>query len=488
MRRYVLIAVAAMLVAGGVWGLHGRAVAPAPAAHMRTATVTRGTLAISVSATGTLQPYSQIEVRSRATGTVVDVRAQEGDRVARGQLLVVIDDRDARAQVATAQAQFAAAQARWDQARRQLALAQAQDAARIAEAEAALAGARARLAQVEAGERPEQLAQAREAVRQAGVQADLAQQTLERTRALYHDGFVPRAQLEQAQSQHDVAQAGLRQAQARLRELEAGSRPEEVAIARTQVQQAGAALQQARAAVLQERVLETEVAAAAAGMRGAAAQLAAARDRLDETRITAPIAGMVARRFVQVGQTVIGGLTGGGTLVMTIADLRQLQATVNVDESDVARIRVGMPVAVTADALPGRRLAGRVARIAPQAMVVQNVTQYEVVVALVAPDPSLRLGMTVDAEFQVLVREHVLLVPAGAVRGTDTRVVVVVEGETLRPVPVEVGATDGRQVEIVRGLRAGQVVSLGPARQPAGGASPQQVNPFLPQFRRPTGR
>lgn len=488
MRSRVLIVVAAVLAAGGVWALRGRAVPPAPAERARTAIATRGTLAVSVSATGTLQPYSQVEVRSRATGTVVDVRAQEGDRVARGQLLVVIDDRDARAQVATAQAQLASAQARWEQARRQLALARAQNAARIVEAEAALAGARARLAQVEAGERPEQLAQAREAVRQAEVQAHLAQQTLERTRALYHDGLVPRAQLDQAQSQHDVAQAGLRQAQARLRELEAGSRPEEVEIARTQVQQARAALQQARAVLLQERVLEADVAAAAAAVRQAAAQLAQARDRLGETRIAAPIAGLVARRSVQVGQTVIGGLTGGGTLVMTIADLRQLQATVNVDESDIAQIRVGMPVAVTADALPGRRLAGRVARIAPQAVVVQNVTQYEVVVALVAPDPALRLGMTVDAEFQVLVRRNVLLVPVDAVRGRETRVVMVVEGQTLRPVPVEVGASDGRRVEIVRGLQAGQVVYLGPARPPAGGASPQQVNPFLPQFRRPSPR
>ena len=488
MRRRLVIATVALLLAGGLWGVRGRTARPAPAERFRTAVVTRGTLAVRVTGTGTLQPYSQVEVRSRATGTVVDVRVEEGDRVAAGQLLVVIDDRDARAQVATAQAQLASAQARWEQARRQLALVRAQNAARIAEAEAALAGARARLAQVEAGQRPEALAQAREAVRQAEVQAAAARQTLERTRALYQEGLVPSAQLDQAQSQYDVAVAAVRQAQARLQELEAGSRPEEVDLARTQVQQARAALWQAQAAALQERVLEAEVAAAAAGVRTAAAQLAQARDRLAEVRITAPIAGVVARRSVQVGQTVIGGLTGGGTLVMTIADLRHLQATVNVDESDIAQVRVGMPVIVTADALPGRRLHGRVARIAPQAVVVQNVTQYEVVVTLTDPGPGLRLGMTVDAEIQVLAREDVLVVPAEAVRGKDARVVIVVEGEHLRPVPVEVGATDGRQVEIVRGLQPGQVVYLGPARPPAGAAPSQPVNPFLPQFRRAPGR
>jgi HlyD family secretion protein len=267
--------------------------------------------------------------------------------------------------------------------------------------------------------------------------------------------------------------------------VQAGSRPEEVEIARAQVRQAEAALAQARAARLQEQVLAADVAAAEAQVRNSSAQAAAARDRLGETPITAPIAGIVARRSVQIGQTVIGGLTGGGTPVMTIADVRVIQAAVSVDEADVAQIKVGMPVRVTADALPKQTFTGKVTRIAPQAVVVQNVTQYEVIVEIENPQRALRLGMTVDAEFVVTGRENVLLVPAEAVRGQDAKVIILVEGETLTPVVVETGATDGRQVEIVRGVEAGQTVYLGPGRQPAGGAGrPQPVNPFLPQFPR----
>jgi HlyD family secretion protein len=484
-----LAAIIAVL-AGGVWYVRGRR-APAPVAEgPRTARVTRGNLVASVSATGVLQPYAQVEVRSRATGTVVEMRVQEGDRVRRGQLLAVIDDRDARAAYETAQGSLSAALARLEQARGQLTSTGAQNAVRVSQAEGAVATSRARLTQLLAGSRSEQIDQGKEALRQAELAADLARQNLDRTRNLFNDGLVARSSLDAAQNAYDVAQAQLRAAQARLRELQTGTRPEEIAIARAQVREAETALEQARAARLQERVLAADVASAEAQARNARAQADQARDRLAETRITASIDGIVAKMSVQVGQTVIGGTTGGGTLVMTLADTRVIQAAVSVDESDVAQIKTGMPVRITADALPGRTFPGKVVRIAPQSTVTQNVTQYPVIVDLDRPDVALRLGMTVDAEFVVTDRPNVLLVPAEAVRGKDAKVVIVVEGETLTPVVVETGATDGRQVEIVQGLRAGQTVYLGPARTSPGNNSGQQrnVNPFMPQFRqRPPG-
>jgi HlyD family secretion protein len=466
MRRLVALAVIAAVLAGGFWYARSRR-APAPVAEApRTARVTRGNLLASVSATGVLQPYAQVEVRSRATGTVVEMRVQEGDRVRRGQLLAVIDDRDARAAYETAQGSLSAALARLEQARGQLASTSAQNAVRVAQAGGALATSRARLQQLLAGSRPEQIDQAKEALRQAELAADLARQNLDRTRNLFTDGLVARSSLDTAQNAHDVAQAQLRAAQAQVREAET-------------------ALEQARAARLQERVLAADVASAEAQARNARAQADQARDRLAETRITGSIDGIVARMSVQVGQTVIGGTTGGGTLVMTLADTRVIQAAVSVDESDVAQITAGMAVRITADALPGRTLSGKVVRIAPQSTVTQNVTQYPVIVDLDRPDAALRLGMTVDAEFVVTDRQNVLLVPAEAVRGKDAKVVIIVEGETLTPVVVETGATDGRQVEIVRGLRAGQTVYLGPARTTPGGntSQPRNVNPFMPQFR-----
>ena len=483
MKRLMAAVVILAALAGVFWYTRTRT-APAPVAEgPRTARVTRGNLVASVSSSGVLQPYAQVEVRSRATGTVVELRVQEGARVTKGQLLAVIDDRDARAGYETSQASLTSALARFEQARGQLASASAQNAVRVAQSEGALATSRARLQQALAGARPEQIDQAKEALRQAELGADLARQNLDRTRNLFTDGLVARSALEAAQNAHDIAQAQLRAAQSRVRELQAGTRPEEVAIARAQVREAETALDQARAARLQERVLAADVTAADAQARSIRAQVAQAADRLAESRIPASIDGIVAKMAVQVGQSVIGGTSGGGTLVMTLADTRVIQAAVSVDESDVAQIKSGMTVRITADALPGRTFAGKVVRIAPQSTVTQNVTQYAVVVDLERPDPALRLGMTVDAEFIVTDRQNVLMVPAEAVRGKDARVVILVEGETLTPVVVEIGATDGRQVEIVRGVEAGQTVYLGPARTTPGSAGQQRnVNPFMPQF------
>ncbi|MBM3470756.1 MAG: efflux RND transporter periplasmic adaptor subunit [Armatimonadetes bacterium] len=481
MKRIVVIVVVAAIIAGGAWIYRGRAALRPVDEGPRTARVTRGSLTHSVSSTGTLKPYSQVEVRSRATGTVVEVHVQEGDRVSRGQLLVVIDDRDARAEHETRTAQLASAQARLEQARSQLGLTRAQTRTRVAEAEASLATARARLAQVVAGSRPEQLDQAREALRQAELSAELARANLARTRDLFADGLVSRAQLDQVQNQHDVAQAQLRSAQARLREITAGSRPEEIEVAGAQVRQAEAALAQARAALLQVDVQAADVAAADAQVRNVRAQLAQARDRLGETRILAPIAGIVARQLVQVGQSVIGGTGAGGTLVMVIADVRVVQAEVGVDESDIAQIAPGLAVRVTADALPRRTFNGKVARIAPQASVVQNVTQYQVMVEVEDPGGDLRLGMTLDAEFVITERQGVLLVPAEAVRGQDAKVLIIIENGKLIPVVVETGASDGRQVEIVRGVEQGQTVYLGPSRRQGGNATrTQPASPFMP--------
>jgi HlyD family secretion protein len=153
---------------------------------MRTARVIRGTLTASVTASGALQPYAQVEVRSRATGTVMDVRVQEGDRVTKDQLLAIIDDSDARAGYETGLAQLAAAQAGLAQATLQLRSTRAQNVAAVTQAEDALRTSQARLAQVLAGSRPQEIDQAQAALQQAQSAAELARVKLERTGTLYH--------------------------------------------------------------------------------------------------------------------------------------------------------------------------------------------------------------------------------------------------------------------------------------------------------------
>ncbi len=482
-RIIVVVGLALVLGAGTWWVQHVRSASQGAAEAMRTAQVARGTLTASVSASGTLQPYASVEVRSRSTGTVVDLRVQEGDQVKKGQLLAIIDDHDAQAGFETAQAQLSAAQANLAQSRRQLEATRAQNSTKITQAEDAIRTAQAKLAQTLAGSRPEEIAQQVAALQQAQLSASLAKQTLDRNRDLFSQGLVARQDIDKAQSDYDTAQAQVRAAQARLNELQAGSTPQDIAVIRAQVREAESALATARAARLQEAASAAQVTASEATVRNNEADATKALDQLSETKITAPIDGIVAKLSVQIGQSVIGGASSGGTLVVTIADTRTLQADIQVDESDIAQVRVGMPVRVTVDALPGRTFTGKVTRVAPQSTVTQNVTQFDVMVTIENPDRQLRLGMSADAEFIVIERQNVLLVPAEAVRGKTTKSVLVVKGAELVPVTVETGATDGRQVEVVRGLEAGQTVYLGQAKSGSSDASKSQqtVNPFMPQ-------
>ncbi len=432
MKRTWLVVIAILVVGAGGFAVMQFRREPASADRMRTARVTRGTVVLSVSATGTVQPASLVEVRSRATGTVTRVRVDEGQSVNAGEVLVEINDPDARAAVESTRAS-------------------------LRSAEAAAASARARLDALRAGATVYARQQADEAVRQADASLAQAKSNLARQEQLFRDGYVSQSSVDQARRDAVVAESQLRAARAHLADVQTGATPEQIAESEALLRQSVAQADQARANQRQ------------------------ADERLSETRIAAPISGVVVKRSVDVGQTVIGGSGVGGTLVITLAQIDPLLATVNVDETDIAGIRLGMPVRLTADALPDVVVSGRVDQIAAQAQVIQNVTQFAVTVTLLIPPPAMRLGMTVNAEFVRARAANVLVVPQEAVKvGNSASVTVVGPGGTLQTRAVQTGVSDGRQIEITDGLTEGEVVFLGyahPQTTPPGGRAP-----FTPQF------
>ncbi len=431
MKRVWIAAVVILALAAGGFALVQRRREPASSDGMRTARVTRGNIVLSVSATGTVEPASVVEVRSRATGEVIRVLVDEGQTVRKDQVLVELDDPDARHAVESGQASMRSA-------------------------EANVAVAQAKLDELRAGATVYQRQQAEEAVRQAETALAQANENQTRQEQLFRDGYVAQSVVDQARHDVQTAQSQLRAAQAKLADLVAGSTPQQLAAGEAAVLQARAQVDQVRAALRQ------------------------AEEQLAETRITAPISGVVAKRSVDVGQSIIGGSGTGGTLVITLAQVNPLYATVQVDESDIAGIRIGMPVRLTADALPGVMIRGQVQQIAAEAQVVQNVTQFAVTVVLQNPPRVLRLGMTVDAEFVTASHTGVLVIPAEAVKGGNPPTVTLVGNGELVPRPVKPGLSDGRMVEILDGLSEGDVVFLGYVRQPST-QSPGRA-PFQPQF------
>jgi HlyD family secretion protein len=192
--------------------------------------------------------------------------------------------------------------------------------------------------------------------------------------------------------------------------------------------------------------------------------LSIAKDRLRDTKVMAPMDGVVAVRNVQIGQIIASGVSnvGGGTTVLTLSDLSRVFVLASVDESDIGKVRLEQPATVTADAFPGRRFDGRVVRIATRGVNLSNVVTFEVKIEVTGEAKALlKPEMTANVEITAAAKDDVLLVPAEAVirkaRGKQF-VTVVGDDGAKQEVAVTTGISDGTKTEIAEGLTAGQTV------------------------------
>ncbi|MEX2150108.1 MAG: efflux RND transporter periplasmic adaptor subunit [Steroidobacteraceae bacterium] len=368
----------------------------APAPQYETAAVRRGDISVVVEASGTIEPISSVEVKSKASGEILELGAEIGDTVDSGRLLVRIDPRTPRNLVAQADAEVAAAAARLTTAKAQLA-------------------------------RGEKL----------------------RAEAWIND------------AEYEALELAV-----------ANTRAEEIA--------ARVALENARIA-------------------------------LEDTEVRASASGTILTRLVEPGQVISSPTqdVGGGTLLLTMANLGRVRARVRVDETDIGKLSAGIPARIRVAAYPGRVFSGTIEKIEPQAVIDQNVTLFAVLIGVDNEEGLLRPGMNVDAVFDVARREAVLTLPLMALRaprdieataeilGIDAgelrRTLALPEaaaapprrarasagGEALQlggglwvvamrdglriPVRVETGITDLDRVEITAGLAAGDEVLLLPS-------------------------
>ncbi len=135
--------------------------------------------------------------------------------------------------------------------------------------------------------------------------------------------------------------------------------------------------------------------------------------RLKDTIVRSPIDGIVLTKNVEVGQIISSGISSvtGGTLIATVADMKEVYVKADVDEVDIGKIAPGMTAKIVADAFPDQVFSGEVIRIAAQSKVVQNVTTFEVTIQVHNPLGRLKAGMNASVEILVADKKNVLLVP-----------------------------------------------------------------------------
>ncbi len=163
---------------------------------------------------------------------------------------------------------------------------------------------------------------------------------------------------------------------------------------------------------------QSEIANAQAEVIGMEVAVENERIAMDDTEIRAPITGPIIERSVEPG-TVISSPTrdvSGGSILLKMADLNTVQVRTLVKESDIGKMRLGMPTRVTIAAYPNQPFDGEVLKIEPQAIVERNVTMFAVLIRLENQDDLLKPGMNAEVEIQIANRDAVPAVPTMALR------------------------------------------------------------------------
>lgn len=454
--RLVIVAAIVAVVAAVLY----RASAPWRAPVVEVAAVTRGPLTDALAVTGTVEART-VAVGPKIPGRVRAVHVATGDEVTAGQVLVELDSEELRARADEATAGLAAARAREAQASAALRVQRETAAARIAQAHAELAVARAQRDKARGGARPQERQQAAARVAQAKVALDQARREHERARDLFVRGAIPRSALDAARAAEETAQAQHDAAVQAQSLVEAGAQAEDIETAEARVRQAEAGVAAARAAQAEEAIRQADLALARAAVAQAEAALRAARSQLAAATLAAPVSGTVVRKSVEVGE-----LLSPGTVILTIADLREIWVTVDLAAGDVAKVRQGQALEVRSDAYPGRVFPAKVAelsRVADPRFGVGQAWSIRARVTLDDPERLLRPGVPVDIAGSGIVAADALLVPATAVvtRRERTGVFVANEG-VARFREVAVGVKTARQAQILSGVDAGDRVVAAP--------------------------
>jgi len=329
-----------------------------------TAAIERRTIEVAVSSAGIVEPLATVEVKSKASGEVLELLVATGDLVDEGTLMVRIDPRTVRNRLDQSEAELTAALSR----------------------------------------------------------REIAQTQRRRVEALKAKGTLTQSEFEQAVL--------------------------DLANAEAQVVTSRVSVENARIAV-------------------------------DDTDVRAPISGTIIVKPVEKGQVISSPTQdfSGGTLLMQMADLSEVQIRSLVDETDIGKIRPGMSAKVSVAAYPNQPFPGQVVKVEPQAVVEQNVTMFAVLVSIKNPDGLLLPGMNAEVEVSIARSENALTIPVMALRtdrdlattaailGRTEQAIVDILSRSSEPVAADPDAAEtieirGNTIELPAGVNAAEVRAL----------------------------
>jgi HlyD family secretion protein len=436
-RKWVVSAVVTAVVVGAWWWHSAHAVKAEAAADVKIVTVERGEVKQVVMASGKISANNEVDIKCKASGEVVSLPFDESDVVTKGAQVLQLDPVDEQRAVDQAKAALTAAECKVTTAKDTLAIAEQTVITDTTQAEST--------------------------EKSAEINAEDMRAKAQRTKQLFDAKQESEEQRESDEAAAKRAELAVDDAKTAIEALK--TRPISIDMDRNAVTEAEVDVETARS------------------------QLADAEQRLKETKVVAPIDGVVTTRPAQIGTIVSSGITnvGGGTSIMTVVDLSRLWVLAPVDEADIGKVKREQKVTITCDAYPDKKFDGKILRIAAKGTNTQNVVTFEVKIEVLGEGKELlKPEMSTDVEIVVADREKVLRVPSEAVktREKDKKkyVLVPVEGgggsatqaasapatgtgapqKKMKTVErdVEVGVDDGTFCEIVSGLKEKEKVVI----------------------------
>jgi HlyD family secretion protein len=439
--------------------------------------VRRGPLTISVVESGTIQSLEQVSLKSEVEGqNTLIFLVPEGTAVKKGDLLVELDASRLQDDLTQQQISVDNAEASFIRARESLAVAKNQAASDISKAELDYQFAQEDVKQYVEGEHPQEVKEAESNITLAREELERAADKVKWSERLYEEKYISQMDLDadklafkRAELNHELAVTSLDLLQnytSKRRVTELESNVEQMAMALERVElQSNADIVQAQADL---KAKETE-------LRQQRSKLEKIENQIAKTRIVAPRDGLVV-----YATSVEGGrrrhqepLEEGQAIrerqeLIYLPSAESMMAEVQIHESSLEKIRVGLPVIVKIDAIPGESFTGRVAKIAPlpdarSAWINPDLKVYPTQIHLDGTHPELRTGMSCQAEIIVERHDDACYVPVQAVtRVGNVPTVYLRAGDRFEAKSIEVGLDNNSMIHVVDGLDAGQEVLLTP--------------------------
>ncbi|BAZ90087.1 RND family efflux transporter MFP subunit [Raphidiopsis curvata NIES-932] len=416
-------------------------------------------LTVRITASGKVQPIQSVNVSPKNAGLLAELNVEQGEKVDQGQIIARMDDSEIRMGILQFQASL-------EQAEAQLADAQAGSRVEdIAQAKARVNQAKAQLEIIRSGSRSQEIEQAKASVDGARSQLELTQARLNRYQNLAKEGAISQDTLDQYITENKRAKSNLQEAEKRLSLQQAGNRQQEIRKQQAVVTQEIEGLRK-----LQNGSRPQEIVRLKAVVEAARSQLKRQQVQLEDTIIRAPFAGIITQKYANIGAFVTPTTSASSSTSATsssiVALARGLEVLALVPEADIARIKQGQQVEIITDAYPEQVFTGRVRLIAPEAVIEQGVTSFQVRIFIVNGGDKLRSGLNVDVTFLGDRLEDAITIPTVAILTEDGKTGVLVPDSDNKPEfrEITIGAQIKNETQVLTGIQTGDLIFINPPK------------------------